>query len=299
GTYLARYLGGNAARLGELPPGPRLFGASPEEQAAARALAAHRQALAPEAQDLLALATAFRDPPTEARLLEYLARAPRAGLLHRAWGRDYTPFAGRAPGWLAAEVDELVRLRLLERVHGGGGLVIDAHPLVRRGFEDVRGPEGRRQGAAARAGFLRGRPERRKPASLDEAREEVELFHAACDAGLWAEADNVLAALDNPKHRFLAPALERDLLLRFFPGAEWRRPPLWPGFGRRRSLAICFEMLGSFADALAAYPEADAALGGDALIALGRLAPLLDRPNVPPPWQALWRAYRCHAVCLA
>src|SRR5213076_1498547 len=76
--------------------------------------------------------------------------------------------------------------------------------------------------------------------------------------------------LDNPKHRFLAPAFERDLLLRFFPGCDWRRPPLWPGFGRYRSLAICLEMLGQFDDALAAHP-----------------------------WQTLWQAYRAHALALA
>ncbi len=51
------------------------------------------------------------------------------------------------------------------------------------------------------------------------------MFHAYCDAGLWDEADAAFVALDNPKHRFLAPALERDLLLRFFPGGDWRRPP--------------------------------------------------------------------------
>jgi hypothetical protein len=89
--------------------------------------------------------------------------------------------------------------------------VLDAHPLVRRGFEDGLG--GAAQGAAVRAGFLRGRPDRRPPATLDEAREEVELFHAYCDAGLWNEADSTFAALDNPKHRFLAPAFERDLRL--------------------------------------------------------------------------------------
>src|SRR6185312_6757383 len=101
------------------------------------------------------------------------------------------------------------------------------------------------------------------------------------------------------------PALERDLLVRFFPGGDWRRPPLWPGFGRWRSLAICFELLGQFADALDAYRPADAALAGDALIALGRLKPLLDQPHSRlrdrsrAPWEALWRAYRCHALCLA
>ena len=150
-----------------------------------------------------------------------------------------------------------------------------------------------------RAGFLRGRPDRKRPEMLEQAREDVEMFHAYADAGLWAEADAAYVALDNPKHRFLAPALERDLLLRFFPAGDWRRPPLWPGFGRYRSLAICLEILGQFEDALAAYRESDAGLRGDALIALGRLGPLLDRPQMPHPWQNLWRAYRCHALCLA
>src|SRR5206468_2279100 len=139
--------------------------------------------------------------------------------------------------------------RLLERV-GTDVRVVDAHPLVRRGFDFVLGSGGRRESAHARAGFLRGRPDRRRPATLEEAREEVELFHAYCDAGLWTEADSTFVALDNPKHRFLAPAFERDLLLRFFPDGDWRRRPLWPGFGRWRSLAICLEMLGQFEDAL-------------------------------------------------
>lgn len=125
------------------------------------------------------------------------------------------------------------------------------------------------------------------------------MFHAFADAGLWAEADSAFVALDNPKHRFLAPVLERDLLLRFFPSGDWKKPPLWSGFGRYRSLAICFEMMGQFDEALAVYREADVALRGDALIALGRLEPLLEQPSVPPPWQSLWKAYRCHALCLA
>jgi len=163
----------------------------------------------------------------------------------------------------------------------------------------VLGKDSGATNARTRAGFLRGRPDRRPAASLDEAREEVELFHAYCDAGLWNEADGVLVALDNPKHRFLAPVFERDLLLRFFPEQDWRRPPAWPGFGRQRSLAICFEMLGQFEEALAAYRDVDAALRGDTLIALGRLTPLLNQPNAPQPWQALWQAYRAHALCLA
>ncbi len=171
--------------------------------------------------------------------------------------------------------------------------------LVRRAFEHSLGAGGQRQSAGTRAGFLRGRPDRRRPDTLEEAREEVEMFHAYADAGLWTEADSAFVALDNPKHRFLAPVLERDLLLRYFPGGDWKKPPLWSGFGRYRSLAICFEMIGQFEDALVAYREEDAALRGDALIALGRLGPLLEQPLVPPPWQTLWKAYRCHALCLA
>jgi tetratricopeptide (TPR) repeat protein len=303
GTFLVRYHGGEARRLAELPPAPPLEGASEEEQRVARVLAAYQRALSAEEQDALALATAFRDPPAEARLREYLAGPTVRHLLHDTWGRTYPPFAERPPGWLTGLVEGLVRLRLLERVGrhgpGGGGAVIDAHPLVRRAFEHVLGPGGRRQSAQARAGFLRGRPDRARPQTLEQAREEVEMFHAYCDAGLWNEADGAFVALDNPKHRFLAPALERDLLLRFFPGGDWRRPPLWPGFGRYRSLAICFELLGRFEEALAAYREADAPLRGDALLALGRLGPLLDRPQAPHPWQALWGAYRSHAICLA
>jgi tetratricopeptide (TPR) repeat protein len=167
---------------------------------------------------------------------------------------------------------------------------------VRRGFE---GALGTGHHHAARAGFLRGRPDRRAPGSLEEAREEVELFHAYVAAGLWNEADSTFAALDNPKHRFLAPAFERDLLLCFFPGGDWQHAPLWPGFSRYRSLAICFELFGQFEDALAAYRGPDAPLRGDALIALGRLQPLLEQPHASHPWHTLWQAYRAHALCLA
>jgi hypothetical protein len=69
----------------------------------------------------------------------------------------------------------------------------------------------------ARAGFLRGRPDRRTPATLEEAGPAIELFHAHLDAGNFAEADAAFVGLENPKHRLLAPALEVGLLSRFFP----------------------------------------------------------------------------------
>ncbi len=307
GTFLARFHHGDARRHRDLLDLPRGEGVSDEEHRVARVLAAYQQALPRETQDLIALATAFRDPPTEDRLLEYLTSSPVQTLLHQTWQRTYLPFAHRAAGWLREQIQQLIDLRLLERVgratSGGTSVspvvVIDAHPLVRRAFEYSLGAGGQRQSAGTRAGFLRGRPDRRRPDTLEEAREEVEMFHAYADAGLWTEADSAFVALDNPKHRFLAPVLERDLLLRFFPGGDWKKPPLWSGFGRYRSLAICFEMLGQFEDALVAYREEDAALRGDALIALGRLGPLLEQPLVPPPWQTLWKAYRCHALYLA
>jgi hypothetical protein len=58
-------------------------------------------------------------------------------------------------------------------------------------------------------------------------------------------------------------------------------------------------MLGFFEEALSYYRGPDRPLAGDALIALGRLDPLLEGRDAPHPWQTLWRAYRCHALCLA
>jgi hypothetical protein len=303
GTYLVRFAGGAAAgRPRDANPQAGTEGASAEELHVARVLAAFHGALPAESQDILALATSFRQPPTEARLREYLVSAPLRHLLHEIWGRTYEPFQTRGAAWLADQVQALVELRLLERVglslSDTDQTLLDAHPLVRRGFEHVLGATGAEHSAKARAGFLRGRPDRRPPQSLEEAREEVELFHAYAEAGLWNEADSTFVALDNPKHRFLAPAFERDLLLRFFRGGDWRQPPLWPGFGRYRSLAICFELLGDFEAALQTYRGADAPLRGDALIALGRLQLFLDVQQAAQPWQTLWQAYRAHALCL-
>ncbi len=300
GTWLREFHGGAATQFRTLPD-PTLEGGTDEERHVARILAAFQDSLTQEQKDILALATAFRQPPTEARLLDYLGSDSVRHLLHDTRQRTYVPWARRSRGWIAAQVQALVDLRLLERVGraltAAGDKVIDAHPLVRRGFENALGAG--HHGAQTRAGFLRGRPDRRPPATLEDAREEVELFYAFCDAGLWNEADSTFVALDNPKHRFLAPAFERDLLLRFFPNGDWRRPPLWPGFGRWRSLAICHEMLGQFEDALALYRPEDAALRGDALVARGRLEPLLAQPQAAAPWQTLWQAYRAHALCLA
>ena len=58
-------------------------------------------------------------------------------------------------------------------------------------------------------------------------------------------------------------------------------------------------MLGRFEEALPVYREPDAPLRGDALLALGRLEPILATPQAPHPWQMLWGAYRAHALSLA
>jgi hypothetical protein len=280
GTLLAAFNGGR--------PDASLIGGGEDdvEAAVSRVLTAFGNRLSEQRQDLIALATSFRSPPAEPMLLDFLASDAAHALIHDHWGRTYPHFPGRE--WLAAEVAELIHLRLLERVGTG---VIDAHPLVRRGFE-------RGQAAGARAGFLRGRPDRRTPATLEEAGPAVELFHAHLDAGNYAEADAAFVGLDNPKHRLLAPALEVGLLSRFFPNGDLRAPPIWPGFGRWRSLAIGLEMLGRFDEALGVYRPGDAGLRGDALLARGRAAEVAAVEQVPSPWQNLWRAYRCHALCL-
>jgi hypothetical protein len=302
GTYLACYQDGHCAALPEINEGARPPDADDEEWQISRILAAHQAMLSPEAVDILALATAFREPPTRRKLRDYMVSEPVQELLSRAWSRTYVPLAQKQGQWLDGEIQRLMDLRLLEEVDSGrdsgNERVIDAHPLVRRGFEHALGPTGRRQRATARAGFLRGRPDRRRAANLEDAREDIELFHAYCDAGLWEEAERTYLALDKPRYRFIAPALERDLLLRFFPEADWRRPPLWPGFHHWRSLAVSLELLGLYEDAIAVYRGEDAPLRGDALIALGRLEPLLEQVQGPHPWQMLWQAYRAHALCL-
>jgi hypothetical protein len=138
GAYLTRYHGGDAGALADLPEPPAVEGASPEEMRVTRVLAAWQRALSAEAQDVIGLATAFRDPPSEVRLREYLISPPVQTLLHESWGRDYEPFARRPADWLARQIGDLVHLRLLERVgrygpaSAGEEPVIDAHPLVRQ-----------------------------------------------------------------------------------------------------------------------------------------------------------------------
>ena len=252
------------------------------ETAVGRVLEAWRPHLTARQRDLISLATSFRTPPSETALLDFLT-SPAVERLRQSWGRaDPSP---DRDAW-KRDLDHLIRWRLLECVSEG---VIEAHPLVRRGFE---------QGstAAARADFLRGRPDRRAPATLDEAAPFVEAFHAFIDAGNFAEADALFVRLENPKHRLLAPALEVSLLERFFPEGNLREPPLWAGFGRWRSLAIALEMLGRYEEALAVYRPADAGLRGDALIALGRFAEIAAQETVPAPWNMLWQAYRAHAL---
>ena len=123
GTYLVRFHGGAARPAGWTLPSGRQGqeradgdGASAEEVHVAAVLAAFQEALPQETKDILGLATAFRQPPTETRLLEYLVSEPVRQLLHHAWGRGYQAFGDRGDPWLRDQVQQLVDLRLLERV---------------------------------------------------------------------------------------------------------------------------------------------------------------------------------------
>ncbi|MFO0928089.1 MAG: hypothetical protein U0736_13805 [Gemmataceae bacterium] len=62
-------------------------------------LTAYQRAIPLEQQDLLAMTTAFREPPEEALLLRYLASPAVHNLLHASWGRTYAPFASKPSGW--------------------------------------------------------------------------------------------------------------------------------------------------------------------------------------------------------
>ncbi len=86
GTYLVRFRAGAAVRQRDLPA-VHETGASAEEVHVARVLSAFQAALSCETQDVLALATSFRQPPSEQRLLEYLVSAPLRRLLHEQWAR--------------------------------------------------------------------------------------------------------------------------------------------------------------------------------------------------------------------
>src|SRR5213075_2768541 len=99
---------------------PPAEGASDEERHVLRVLRALHAALSDEEKDIVALATAFRQPPGEGQLLAYLASTPLQVMVQRHWRRTYEPFDRRPAGWLAATVDGLVALRLLERVGQGG-----------------------------------------------------------------------------------------------------------------------------------------------------------------------------------
>src|SRR5262249_36054887 len=70
-TYLRRFHNGDVGRHDALPAPPTADTFTAEERQAARILAAFQRDLPSEAQDILALATAFRDPATEVRVLEY------------------------------------------------------------------------------------------------------------------------------------------------------------------------------------------------------------------------------------
>src|SRR5437667_6588440 len=104
GTYLLRFRRGDAERQRDLAP-VREEGASAEEFHVSRVLGAFQTALPQETQDVLALATSFRQPPAEPYLLEYLVSDPLRHLLHERWGRTYVAFRDRPAGWLPSQIE--------------------------------------------------------------------------------------------------------------------------------------------------------------------------------------------------
>jgi hypothetical protein len=104
GTFLVRFKNGKASAWRELPDPVPAPGASDEEIHVARLLTAYQDVLPPEAQDILALTNAFRQPPSQDRLLEYLASQPVQAILHKTWTRNYLPFRQRPAGWLADQI---------------------------------------------------------------------------------------------------------------------------------------------------------------------------------------------------
>ena len=146
---------------------------------------------------------------------EYLASGPCIRFCMRLGGERIRR-SPTARGLVAQQIQQLIHLRLLSasvvrsgvEPGGAGHRRASAWCAVPSITHSVRADSGRaqRRPASCAAG-----PTAAAPTTLEEAREEVEMFHAYADAGLWTEADSAFVALDNPKHRFLAPVLERDL----------------------------------------------------------------------------------------
>ena len=162
GTWLARWHGGDAGAIDKLPPLPTGDG-SDEEQHVLRILTAFQQTMPAEAKDIVALTTAFRQPPTAKILHRYLVSDSVRRLLDEDWMRDYWPFEDRPAGWIESEVQSLVDLRLLERVslrldHSDPDAdVFDAHPL---GAAWIRKRRRRRRDGCPRPSGLPARPAR-------------------------------------------------------------------------------------------------------------------------------------------
>ena len=142
---------------------------SEEEARVGRVLAAWQQRLPAEAQDIIGLATAFRDPPIEDRLKEYLGSAPVQTLLHETWRASYEAFKAR-PGRMVVEaIRRPGSSALLERVGRYGPASAGAAPVSTPIRSSVAPSSmsseahGRREGARG-AGGLPARPPRPSPA---------------------------------------------------------------------------------------------------------------------------------------
>ena len=189
----------------------------------------------------------FASRRREARLLRIPRQRAGATLLHETWGRTYPPFAERPAGWLARQVQELVELRLLERVGRPGtrGRVGDRRPSAgaarlraRRWAGGPAAAAPRRAPASCAAGPIAGRRQRwRRRARRSSC------FTPTATPACGTRPTARFVALDNPKHRFLAPALRARpaaaLLSRAATGGSRRSGPASAAIAAWRSASRC------------------------------------------------------------
>src|SRR5262249_48618494 len=89
GTLLKRYYAGRAEAIDQFPDQVPAADTDEVEVRVAWVLHQFMRVLAPELCDLVSLATAFREPPSEEILQKYLLSDPARNLLHAHWHRTY------------------------------------------------------------------------------------------------------------------------------------------------------------------------------------------------------------------
>ena len=235
-----------------------------------------------------------------------ICAASRCGIcLHDTWGRTYAPFANaarRLAGRTGASAGRSAspgarHLGRSDATQSGPDRAGRSSPGAAR--LRARARRGRASHSAQPGGFLARparSPARRKARRRPRGGRVVSRLRRRRACGTKPTAPSSRSTI-----RSIASSRRRSSAIcccAFSRTAIGGNRRCGPDSAAYRSLAICFELLGQFEDAIATYRPADAALRGDALIALGQLQPFLDQPQAAHPWQTLWQAYRAHALCL-